>query len=150
MSVSPHNVLGLDHVVAILARRYSFDPIGRIAGFAERDEGRTPRFVLGRAREGVVWRFRADVDPTLVVEIGRLAAREKGFPIDGTTPQAPERLAAMRTRFDRAAPTEPAEGHTPHWTPVDGKPDAGSALSLARHEWVSHEDVVVGELWMID
>ena len=140
MSVSPHNVLGLDHVVAILARRYSFDPIGRIAGFAERDEGRTPRFVLGRAREGVVWRFRADVDPTLVVEIGRLAAREKGFPIDGTTAQAP----------DRAAPTELAEGRTPHSTPVDGKPDAGSALSLARHEWVSHEDVVVGELWMID
>ena len=149
MSVAPHNVLGLDHVVAILTGRYSFDPIGRIAGFAEHDEGRTPRFVLGRAREGVVWRFRADVDPTLVVEIGRLAAREKGFPIDGTKPQAPERLAAMRMRLDRAVPTEPIEGRPPHSAPVDGQPDSGSARSLARHEWVLHDGVVVGELWTI-
>jgi hypothetical protein len=150
MSASPHNVLGLDRVVAILARRYAFDPVGRIAGFAERDEGRTPRFVLGRAREGVVWRFRADVDPSLVVEIGRLAAREKGFPIDGTTPQEPERLAAIRKRVDRAVPMAPVEGRTPHSDPVDGQPGSGSAGLLARHEWVSHEGVVVGELWTIE
>ena len=150
MSAPPHNVLGLDHVVASLARRYAFDTVGRIAGCRENNEGRTPRFVLGRAREGVVWRFRADVEPTLVVEIGRLAAREKGFPIDGTTPQAPERLAAIRKRLDHAPKTGPVEGRAPHADPVDGEADSGSARPFVRHEWVSHEGRVVGELWTIE
>jgi len=150
MSTSTHNVVGLDHVVATLARRYVFDDLGRIAGSSEGSAGRTPRFVLGRAREGTVWRFRADLDPTLVIEIGRLASREQGFPIEGKSKQEPERLAAIVKRVDRSDRANPSEGHTPHSDAFGSQAQTASTAPVARHEWVSHEGVVVGELWSVD
>lgn len=150
MTASTHNVVGLDHVVAALARRYAFDDLGRIAGSSECNEGRTPRFVLGRAREGIVWRFRADLDPMLVVEIARLASREKGIPIDGESKQEPERLAAIVKRVGRSDGATPHEGHTPHPDAIGRPAQVVSAAPATRHEWVLHDGVVVGELWSID
>ena len=127
----------------MLARRYAYDDLGRITGFAGGSDGRTPRFVLGRAQEGVVWRFRSDLDRSQVVEIGRLAAREQGFPIDGEKAHAPERLAAMLRRIGGDADAGESEGAPPHERRNSDTPSA-------RHEWVSHEARVVGELWIVD
>lgn len=106
--------------------------------------------MLGRAREGVVWRFRADLHPALVVEIGRLAAREKGFPIDGTAPHEPERLSAIGKLFGNEARKPRTEGRDPHAGRDQDQADPGFAKPVIRHEWVSHEGVLVGELWSIE
>ena len=127
-----------------------FDDLGRITGCHDRHGGGTPRFVLGRAREGVVWRFRSGLDPGLVVEIGRLAAREQGFPIDGERAQAPERLAEIAKRIDRHDRTHAAEGHSPQILALEDEARRTPDAPAVRHHWVSHGANVVGEFWTID
>jgi hypothetical protein len=117
---------GLDQILSVLADRYAFDTQGRIVGGAS--EGTPPRFVLGRAAEGCIWRFGAQVDGDVVRAIARLAAREPGFPDAGKCPaQRPERLV-MIERVLAEGGDEPT----------------------ARHEVLRAGGAEVAELWTID
>lgn len=107
--------------------RFEYDPRGRIVD-CRIDEGGTPRFVLGRAHEGVVWRIGSKVTTNLVLVVTRLAGREKGIPIDGVGPPVPP---------DRLAPILRIFGE-----------DAGRTLE-ASHEWVTRSGVTLGEIWTI-
>ena len=111
---------------------YATDPAGRITGVVDHPHaGVLPRFVLGRSREGVIWRFRQDIPPDLVRGIARLASREQGFPIEigdgsgatrerrGDRPTPPERLAAIE-RLIAAQALTPV-GITHEWVEVDGR-----------------------------
>ena len=150
MSTSLRQRVGLEVVLEALARRYAFDDVGRITGSLEQNEGRTPRFVLGRAREGVLWRFRSDLDPTLLVEIGRLAAREKGFPIGIGAARPPERLASIAkllARHDRALAEEGGR-REPHGQARAERQNPEAPI--ARHALVSADGVVMGELFAFD
>ena len=51
---------GLDAIIEILEMRYAYDANGRLADV--QGDGILPRFVLGRAPEGCLWRFRADLE----------------------------------------------------------------------------------------
>lgn len=150
MSISLRQRAGLEVVLEALARRYAYDDVGRMTGSLEQNEGGTPRFVLGRAREGVVWRFRSDLDPTLLVEIGRLAAREKGFPIGNGAARPPERLASIAkllARHDRAVSEEACRREPDAQASGERQnPDA----PIARHAFVSADGVVMGELFAFD
>lgn len=124
----PPRPLGLETVVHSLTIAFEYDENGRIVG--NDSLGRSPRFVLGRAREGVVWRLRRGLSASLVVQIARLAGREKGIPIESDAPlRPPERLAAIaRLIGESPGETEPS----------------------VTHEWVTHDGVAVGELWLVD
>lgn len=96
------NTTGLDAVLDALDAHYTFDANGRIVG--PRDGGVLPRFVLGRAAEGCVWRFRSDLEDRVVVSLARLAGREPGARFDGELPAPPERLVALERLLDGALP----------------------------------------------
>ena len=113
MTPSRFSESGLDHVLSVLADRYEIDASGRITRV--RNDGTPPRFVLGRAAEGCVWRFGARVDADLVRAAARLAAREPGRPAarpDAQAPPPPERLVMIERVFGRdgAQPTAQREG----------------------------------------
>ena len=94
MSGNQVTVGGLETILEVLDARYEYDANGRITGV--QGEGISPRFVLGRAEEGCVWRFGAALEPARVVAVARLAARELGFPIAGKKPvPPPERLVMI-------------------------------------------------------
>ncbi|MBY0398808.1 hypothetical protein K2X89_00800 [Myxococcota bacterium] len=121
---------GLEAVLERLSTHYMFDAGGRIQ--VMHAAGVSPRFVLGRATEGCVWRFRADLDRALVVSLARLAGREPGARFDGDFPAPPERLDAIRDLLARAAGASAKVPLEPRRMPV---------LRSGR---------VVGELWSID
>ncbi|MEM9176682.1 MAG: hypothetical protein AAGC67_15770 [Myxococcota bacterium] len=106
--------------------------------------------MLGRAREGVVWRFRSDLDESLVLEIARLAAREQGFPIDGKTKRPPDRLAAIEKKLISGDAVAPSEGGAPHRETAAAPLGRDLGAGPVRHTWVSSRQGVVGELWAID
>lgn len=109
----------LDAVLETLNALYTFDARGRL--FAAVRGGVLPRFVLGRAEEGCVWRFRSDLEPGVVVALARLAGRESGARFEGDWPAPPERLEALRRVLD-----------------------ADAAVRSA----VTRAGVTVGELWL--
>lgn len=109
----------LDAVLATLNALYTFDARGRL--LAAVHGGVLPRFVLGRAEEGCVWRFRSDLEPDVVVALARLAGRESGARFEGNWPAPPERLEALRRVLD-----------------------ADAAVRSA----VTRAGVTVGELWL--
>ena len=74
MIFDPNSELGLEYVLEELARRYVFDQAERMVKPAA--EGVLPRFVLGRAAEGCIWRFSAELSPSLVRSVAKLAGRE--------------------------------------------------------------------------
>jgi len=117
------NSTGLGAVLESLQAHYTFDANGRIVGV--RAGGVLPRFVLGRAAEGCVWRFRSDLDDRIVVSLARLAGREPGARFDGELPAPPERLVALGRLLD-AAPPGQGEAH---------------------RELVTRAGVTCGELW---
>ena len=117
------NTTGLYAVFDTLTAHYTFDAKGRIVGL--HDGGVLPRFVLGRAAEGCVWRFRSDLDDPLVVSLARLAGREPGARFDGELPAPPERLVALGRLLDGASPGR------------------GAVL----RELVTRAGVTCGELW---
>ena len=83
---------GLDVVIESLDMRYEYDDVGRIVRVL--GDGIFPRFVLGRSREGCVWRFSATLSPDLVRSVSRLAGREPGLAAaPGASP--PERLVMI-------------------------------------------------------
>lgn len=94
MSGHQSRVGGLETIIEVLDTRYEYDLNGRITTTI--GEGISPRFVLGRAAEGCVWRFAADLEPERVTAVARLAGREPGFPIAGEKPAPPpERLVVI-------------------------------------------------------
>jgi hypothetical protein len=127
MSIVPEMTksMGLGAVLETLKAHYTFDAIGRIV--SQRHGGVLPRFVLGRASEGCIWRFRSDLDERIVVSLARLAGREPGARFDGELPAPPERLAALARLLD-----------------VDGAP---TGFGEARRELVTRSGVTCGELW---
>jgi hypothetical protein len=94
MSGHQNTVGGLETITRVLEERYEYDLNGRIT--TNMGEGILPRFVLGRAAEGCLWRFAADLEPECVTAVARLAGRELGFPIAGKKPvPPPERLVMI-------------------------------------------------------
>ncbi len=117
---------GLEMILAVFADRYEYDANGRLVDI--RSDGILPRFVLGRASEGCIWRFSANIERDQLLAVARLAGRESGFPIAGEKPAPPpERLVMIRRLLGR-------EG----------------AEADARHEILTREGVEVAELWTID
>ena len=137
MNSSPESALGLEVLLETIRARFEVDALGRI--LASTDDGDMPRFVLGRAEGGCIWRFRTGLASDLVRRVARLAGREPGFP-NGTAclgdPQAafpPERLVMIERLFAADASTA-----------------ATSTAAQTRHEWVTQNGVCVAELWLID
>jgi hypothetical protein len=84
--------------------------------------------VLGRAAEGCIWRFGAQVDDDLVRAIARLAAREPGFPDAGKSPAPPPERLVMIERILAEGGDEPT----------------------ARREVLRADAPEIAELWTID
>lgn len=105
--------------------RYEYDVNGRLAGV--RGEGILPRFVLGRAAEGCIWRFCAMLEPERLTAVARLASREPGFPIAGEIPVLPPERLAM---IERLLMKESVQGET-------------------RREILTRDGVELAELWTI-
>ena len=116
---------GLEHLLEVLERRFRSDEQGRLAESA--GDGVLPRFVLGRAAEGCVWRFSAELPGALVRSVAKLAGREKGCVIDGESTAPPERLV-MIGRLLRN----------------------GGEPPIPRRELISHQGATVGEFWTLD
>jgi hypothetical protein len=119
---------------------YAVDTEGRITDSrGVLNAGALPRFVIGYAREGVIWRFRTDLAPELVRDLARLAARELSITAGerrpggvvlahrGDLPTRPERLASMLRLLSRE--------------------DEGQAD--ATHERVEIAGRSVGEVWSV-
>lgn len=94
---------GLARAAEHLMQRYAADSTGRLV--ENRDGGVPPRFVLARAAEGCIWRFRAGLDDDVVRRIAKLAGRERGAVQAERGP--PERLAAIAAVL--GPPGEPVE-----------------------------------------
>ena len=132
MNHSTHATSGVERILEIFAMRFEYDTLGRIV--RSRLDGVTPRFVLGRAQEGCVWRFSARVEPEIVRRVAKLAGRESAFPCNRDSPSAPpERWAAIERLFGERAGDCRASG-----------------ASKAVPEMVTLDGVVVGEIWAID
>ena len=128
-----HPVFGLEALVEILLNRFEHDDAGRLVGLrGESLDGVLPRFVLGRARDGVIWRFRSGLSTNLVQAVARLAGRELGIPIDTqkVTPP-PDRLFAIERLF-----SESDGRREPHVT--------------ALREEIVRGGIAVGELWTLE
>jgi hypothetical protein len=97
MSDVQNQVGGLETIIEVLGKRYEYDRNGRIT--TNMGEGISPRFVLGRAAEGCVWRFATDLEPERVTAVARLAGREPGFPIAGEIPVLPPERLVMIERL---------------------------------------------------
>jgi hypothetical protein len=121
---------GLGAVLETLNDEYTFDARGRMV--ASRAGGVLPRFVLGRAAEGCIWRFRADLGREREVALARLAGREGGARFDGELPAPPERIAALVQVLADA----PASSSTL---------DKGTV----RRDIITRGGVALGELWRI-
>ena len=118
--------LGLDAILTALEDRYESDTEGRLV--AIRIEGILPRFVLGRATEGCIWRFSGGLQSELMNAVARLAGRESGFPIAGKCPdQPPERLVMIERLLA-----------------------SGRETVTSRHEILNRKGVPVAEMWTID
>ena len=122
---------GLEAVLATLNEHYMFDDPGRIV--AARAEGVLPRFVLGRAGEGCLWRFRFDLDRDRVIALARVASRERGVSFDGELPAPPERMAVL----ERILSETMASPRLPR-------------TLAARRGLVTRGGVTVGELWQVE
>lgn len=121
---------------------YTFDARGRL--WTRRDGGVPPRFMLGRAREGCVWRIRHDVSDSIVARVARLAGREPGAAFDGELPAPPDRLRPIETLF-----SEPASGPDPEREPAaGGMPSAHGPT--ARRVFVTRDGVTLGDCWVIE
>lgn len=146
-------------VLATLMAHYTFDGEGRIvalrAGTAEEgrrravaseaarrsaDAGQPPRFVLGRAVEGCVWRFRVDLGREQIGELARFAAREPGVAFDGNLPAPPERLAVLA----RVLEGEPLGSVGRSVSRDDAKGP------VVRRDLVTRSGVTLGEIWSFD
>lgn len=132
MNRSTHSASGLESILEIFGMRFEYDTLGRIV--RSRVDGVTPRFVLGRSREGCIWRFSAGVEREIVRHVAKLAGRESAFSSDpDSTSGPPERWASIERLFDERS----GESRAP-------------SKSTASPELVTQEGVIVGEIWTID
>lgn len=141
--------LDLAEVLATLTTHYTFDGNGRIvSGWSGRSDpvggsasdGLPPRFVLGRAAEGCVWRFRADLPLEQIQALARLAAREPGARFDGELPAAPERLAALVRVLETGVSSSKGFSMATN----------RSNSTNPRHDRVTRSGVTLGEIWLFD
>ena len=124
---------GLGAILEIFDARFEFDALGRI--LLTRNEGDTPRFVLGRSAEGCVWRFAASLERPRVIQIAKLAGREPGFPSDHPPPYPPpERLVMIERVLKGFAAGAPAQ------TSVRIKTD---------REVLERDGLVLAEIWTL-
>lgn len=127
----------LDAMNSRLVTRFTVDP-----GFDSRGRilvnrrlsgaAAPPRFLLGRTRHGNTWRFRSDLNSSVVSALARYAGRES--PLDSSL-VCPERLPALlrvlnpserlRDRWDPDTPTE----HLFRWAVF--RPSGSAPMSLA-------------------
>lgn len=136
---------------------FEYDALGRMVQNRRGCPGTPPRFVLGRAAEGVVWRLRHDLATDVGVGVARLAARETGRPILGGKPERPERLVMIERLLGAETSVDPSDdksrtgGLDGGDSPAPGRRDSDAgAVAAARHAWVEFEGAIVGELWSID
>jgi len=117
---------GLETILEELDARYEFNENGRLTYL--RGEGILPRFVLGRAAEGCVWRFSTSVAVEQVNAVSRLAGKEPGFPIAGKRPvPPPERIVVIERLL------------------------AAEGIEVETHrEILTRDGIEVAELWTID
>ena len=96
---------GLEWLVLQVEALYRHDASGRITRFngPPGDDDAAPLFFFGRAREGNLWRLRADLPDALVRELARLAGAEAASVDLGALP---ERAAVMRERIEHHFPVE--------------------------------------------
>ena len=125
MNIEHSAKTGLESLLDALESRFVIDAKGRLC--ASRNDGILPRFVLGRATEGCLWRFAADLDGSQIRSVAKLAGREKGCTIEGESTAPPERLV-MIGRLLR-------EGDVP---------------PVPRREFITDAGKIVGELWSLD
>ena len=94
---------GLEWLALQVEALYRHDALGRITRFngPPGDDGAAPLFFFGRAREGNLWRLRADLPDALVRELARLAGAEAP---SADLAALPERVAVMRERIERFVP----------------------------------------------
>jgi hypothetical protein len=136
--VSGEDMSGLAAVLETLNAHYSFDAHGRI--LASPGGGPSPRFVLGRAAEGCLWRFGARLERAAIVRLARMAGREPGARFDGECPAPPDRLAALERLLPLVDDVDE----------LDRATLPGFAPSRVRRVAVECDGIVVGELWPID
>lgn len=129
---------GLDVILELFEIRFEYDTLGRIVG--SRVDGSRPLFVLGRAREGCVWRFSVRVETAILRRVAKLAGREPALAYEpGVLVAPPERWAAIVRLFESRALDAHSSG-------------TGSVMQerSARPEIVTRDGVAVGEIWTID
>ena len=126
MSGAQRATNGLEAIIAALEIRYEYDVNERLVDV--RGDGILPRFVLGRAPEGCLWRFAAGLEKDRMIAVARLASREPGFPIAGKKPAVPPERLVM---IERLLSEEGVE-------------------CVTRHEVLTREGVEIAELWTID
>jgi len=116
-------LLGLDAIIETLAMRYEYDQAGRIIRVL--GEGILPRFVLGRSREGCLWRFASHLESDRIKAVAKLAGREPGVPVSGqVVPTPPERLVMIERLL---------------WPEVTSY--------TTKHERLARDGVAIAELW---
>lgn len=142
--VKSGEIPGLAAVLETLSTDYIIDPRGRLV--AARDAGVLPRFVLGRAAEGCVWRFRGDLGCDLVVALGRLAGRESGARFDGELPAPPERVAAIG-RILAGAPGSLAAASATRSTDFRAASAGNRPAEGILRALVTRSSVTLGEIW---
>lgn len=132
MPFPARSTTGLEAILETFEMRYEYDLRGRIIGC--KSGGVLPRFVLGRAAEGCVWRFSAGIGADVVSAVSKLAGRELGFPIDQTLPlPPPERLVMIERILGPVLGRDrPAGGQTP------------------SREVVTRDGVMLAEIWALE
>ncbi|MFK7895030.1 MAG: hypothetical protein AB8G23_04290 [Myxococcota bacterium] len=134
---------GLETLVEALERRFVLDAEGRLSADAAAGAP-VPRFVLGRAAEGCVWRFAADLSPRQIQSVAKLAGREKGCEMIGESTLPPERLVMIARLL--------GEGTQSVGVGVGEDVGVGEngVVPTPRREFIREGGSIVGELWSFD
>ncbi len=102
MSGITHAANGLAVIQDTLNMRFEYDGRGRIAAYKQSHDLRLPLLVLGRCREGLIWRFRSLLRDDQVRDVARLCGRELSLGWVGEgIPRPPERWVMMERIFAR-------------------------------------------------
>jgi len=84
-----------------IAALYTLTPDSKLESIRDLGGGVAPRFYLGRARTGHIWRFRADVPSALAAELSRLCRDE---PTGDALPSQPVHAGTYRALLAAHAP----------------------------------------------
>lgn len=131
------NRTGLEYVVEAIEQRFRVDSDGRLV--MTHLGANVPRFVLGRAAEGCIWRFAADLPESQIRAIAKLAGREKGCAFGGEGPAPPERLVMIARLLGPIASSGPNDTR-----------GQDHVVPTPHRETMTNSGKIVGELWSID